>query len=33
MRQRFVAIELDFPPAEIEIEVVGHEVRIDRAAV
>jgi nitric oxide reductase NorQ protein len=28
-RQRFVAIELDFPPPEIEIEVVVHEAGID----
>jgi nitric oxide reductase NorQ protein len=28
-RQRFVAIELDFPPAEIETEVVAHEAGID----
>jgi nitric oxide reductase NorQ protein len=28
-RQRFVAIELDFPPSEIEIEVVAHEAGID----
>ncbi|WP_155769318.1 CbbQ/NirQ/NorQ/GpvN family protein [Mycobacterium asiaticum] len=28
-RQRFIAIELDFPPAEIEIEVVAHEAEID----
>ncbi|MGA5534905.1 AAA family ATPase [Mycolicibacterium nivoides] len=29
-RQRFVAIELDFPPADIEVEVVAHEAAIDR---
>jgi len=29
-RQRFVAIELDFPPAEVETEVVAHEAGIDR---
>ena len=28
-RQRFVAIELDFPPVETEIEVVAHEAGID----
>lgn len=28
-RQRFVAIELGFPPAEIEAEVVAHEAGID----
>jgi nitric oxide reductase NorQ protein len=28
-RQRFVAIELDFPPADIEIDVVIHETGID----
>lgn len=28
-RQRFVAIELDFPPADIETDVVAHEARID----
>ena len=28
-RQRFIAIELDFPPAEIETEVVAHEAGID----
>jgi len=31
-RQRFVAIELGFPPPEIEIEVVAHEAGIDRGA-
>ena len=31
-RQRFVAIELDFPPKEIETDVVAHEAGIDRAA-
>ena len=30
-RQRFVAIELGFPPAEIETEVVAHEAGIDTA--
>ncbi len=28
-RQRFVAIELDFPPAGIETEVVAHEAGVD----
>jgi len=28
-RQRFVAIELDFQPADVEIEVVAHEAGID----
>ena len=28
-RQRFIAIELDFPPAEIETQVVAHEAGID----
>ncbi|MFC3965059.1 CbbQ/NirQ/NorQ/GpvN family protein [Nocardia jiangsuensis] len=28
-RQRFVAIELDFPPAEIETDVVAYEAGID----
>lgn len=28
-RQRFVAIELDFPPVEVETEVVGREAGID----
>jgi nitric oxide reductase NorQ protein len=28
-RQRFVAIELDFPPADIETEVVAHEAGLD----
>ena len=28
-RQRMVAIELDFPPSEIEEKVVSHEARID----
>jgi nitric oxide reductase NorQ protein len=28
-RQRFVAIELDFPPPEVETEVVAHEAGID----
>lgn len=30
-RQRFVSIDLDFPPAEIEAEVIAHEARIDAA--
>jgi nitric oxide reductase NorQ protein len=29
-RQRFVAIELGFPPPEIEVEVVAHEAGIDQ---
>jgi nitric oxide reductase NorQ protein len=29
-RQRFVAIELDFPPAERETEIVAHESGIER---
>jgi len=29
-RQRFVSIELDFHPAEVETEVVAHEARVDR---
>ena len=29
-RQRFVAIELGFPPAEIETEIVAHEAGIDQ---
>jgi nitric oxide reductase NorQ protein len=28
-RQRFVAIELGFPPAEIEVGIVAHEAGID----
>jgi len=28
-RQRFVAIELDFPPADVETEIVAHEAGID----
>ena len=28
-RQRFIAIELDFPPAETETEIVAHEAGID----
>jgi nitric oxide reductase NorQ protein len=28
-RQRFVAIELDFQPADIETEVVAHEAGVD----
>jgi nitric oxide reductase NorQ protein len=30
-RQRFVALEFDFPPAEREAEVVRHESGVDRA--
>ena len=30
-RQRFVAIELGFPPADVEIEVVAHEAGVDDA--
>jgi len=30
-RQRFIALELDFPPAAIETEVVAHEAGIDLA--
>lgn len=30
-RQRFVAIELDFPPAEREVEIVRHESGVDAA--
>ena len=30
-RQRFIAIELDFPPVETETEVVAHEAGIDYA--
>ncbi|MDB4949932.1 MAG: ATPase associated with various cellular 5 [Gemmatimonadetes bacterium] len=30
-RQRFVALEFDFPPAELEAEVVMHESGVDRA--
>lgn len=29
-RQRFIAIELDFPPAETETEIVAHEAGIER---
>src|SRR4029450_9172587 len=28
-RQRFVSIELDFHPADVETEVVAHEARVD----
>jgi nitric oxide reductase NorQ protein len=28
-RQRFVAIELDFPPTDLETEIVAHEARVD----
>ncbi len=30
-RQRFVAIELDFPPPEVEAEIVAHEAGVDAA--
>lgn len=30
-RQRFVALEFDFPPAEREVEIVQHESGVDRA--
>lgn len=30
-RQRFIALELDFPPSDIETEVVAHEAGIDSA--
>src|SRR5205085_5854363 len=30
-RQRFVALEFDFPPEKIEIEIVAHEGGVDRA--
>ncbi|MBV9774202.1 MAG: CbbQ/NirQ/NorQ C-terminal domain-containing protein, partial [Gemmatimonadetes bacterium] len=30
-RQRFVALEFDFPPAEREAEIVAHEGGVDRA--
>jgi nitric oxide reductase NorQ protein len=29
-RQRMIAIELDFPPADVEEKVVAHEARVDR---
>ena len=29
-RQRFVALEFGFPPAELEAEIVAHEGRVDR---
>ena len=29
-RQRMIAIELDFPPADVEEKVVAHEARIDQ---
>lgn len=29
-RQRFIAIELDFPPAETETDIVAHEAGIER---
>jgi nitric oxide reductase NorQ protein len=28
-RQRMVAIEIDFPPAEVEVKVVAHESGVD----
>ena len=31
-RQRFVALEFDFPPLELEIDVVAHEGGVDRAS-
>jgi nitric oxide reductase NorQ protein len=30
-RQRMVAIELDFPPAEVERQIVVHEAKVDEA--
>ncbi|MCV7283410.1 CbbQ/NirQ/NorQ/GpvN family protein [Mycolicibacterium flavescens] len=30
-RQRFVAIELDFPPPDVETEIVAHEAGVDAA--
>lgn len=30
-RQRFVAIELDFPPPDVEAEIVAHEAGVDSA--
>lgn len=30
-RQRFVALEFDFPPPQLEIEIVQHEGGVDRA--
>lgn len=30
-RQRFIAIELGFPPEDIEIEVITHEAGVDRS--
>jgi nitric oxide reductase NorQ protein len=30
-RQRFIAIDLDFPPADIEADIVAHEARVDMA--
>lgn len=30
-RQRFIALELGFPPADIEVEIVAHEAGIDMA--
>jgi nitric oxide reductase NorQ protein len=31
-RQRFVALDFDFPPAEIETEIVAHESGVERAS-
>ncbi len=31
-RQRFVALEFDFPPREAEVEIVAHETGLDRRA-
>ena len=30
-RQRFVALEFDFPPPEVEAEIVAHEGGVDRS--
>ena len=30
-RQRFVSIELDFPPADVEVEILEKEARLDHA--
>ncbi|HET8629931.1 MAG TPA: CbbQ/NirQ/NorQ/GpvN family protein [Thermomicrobiales bacterium] len=32
-RQRFVALEFDFPPREAEVEIVEHETGLDRPTV
>jgi nitric oxide reductase NorQ protein len=29
-RQRFVAIEFDYPPADLEKEIVAHETQVDQ---